>query len=360
MFREKRYLLIMPEYVMGGAETQFRYFIDYAKQHEWKLDVIIEHRYKREDELLKKESARMGNVTFYEMDEYGNDKERIIQYIVYHILKNALRIRYRACLIYHAPDLELVPFLRILGVRVIYSERVDAEDIIRNSCWKRYLAHCNRVLANSTCARKKLEQITGQKVGLIRNGKPAVQCLAIKEERKFSRLLVPGRIVAHKNQKMLLRYLEKHRNSDTNVIFAGIVENRKYQKELERFIEKHCLQEQVEFLGHIQDMHKEYEKADLIILPSRAEGTPNVVLEAYAYGRPVIVSDIEAERDIVRNPNLRFPLDDVDGIDQCIKYLQSLSDVEYRRLLVQNRRFVLQNYNIGKMAKSFYEILKTV
>lgn len=42
--------------------------------------------------------------------------------------------------------------------------------------------------------------------------------------------------------------------------------------------------------------------------PSRVEGTPNVVMEAYAYGSPVIVSDIEAERDIVRNLNLRFQL----------------------------------------------------
>lgn len=359
MLREKRFLLIMPEYVMGGAETQFRYFIDYAGQHGWKLDVIIEHRYKRGDSP-QKNPAEMDTVNFYEMDGYGNDKERLIQYIVCHILKSIFRVRYSACLIYHAPDLELVPILRIFGVHVIYSERVDAEDVIRNPRWKRYLSYCDKVLANSVYAQKKLEDITGKKVVLIRNGKPIVQRLSVKEGKTISQLLVPGRIVPHKNQKMVLRYLQTHRSSGICVIFAGIVENREYQKELERFITRHCLQEQVEFHGYIQDMRKEYEEADLVILPSRAEGTPNVVLEAYAYGRPVIVSDIEAERDIVRNPNLRFQLDDVDGIDQCIKYLKSLSDVEYRRLLEQNRRFVLQNYNIEKMAKSIYKILKTV
>lgn len=360
MFREKRFLLIMPEYVMGGAETQFRYFIDYAKKHGWKLDVIVEHRYKREDALLKKVSEKKSTVNFYEMDGYGNDEERLIRYIVCHILKNALRVRYRACLIYHAPDLLIVPILRVLGVRVIYSERVDAEDIIRNTRWKKCLSYCNKVLANSIYAKKKLEDITGKKVILIRNGKPIVPCLPIKKERQFSRLLVPGRIVAHKNQKMVLHYLGTHCNCDTSVIFAGIVENREYQKELERFIKRHCLQEQVEFHGYVQDMRKEYEEADLIILPSRSEGTPNVVLEAYAYGRPVIVSDIEVERDIVRNPNLRFSLDDMEGIDQCIKYLQNLSDAEYRSLIEQNQRFVRQNYNIDKMAKSFYKVLNTV
>ena len=32
--REKRILLLMPEYVLGGAETQLRYFIEYAETKE--------------------------------------------------------------------------------------------------------------------------------------------------------------------------------------------------------------------------------------------------------------------------------------------------------------------------------------
>lgn len=352
--------MIMPEYVMGGAETQFRYFIDSAGQHNWKLDVIIEHRYQQEAAPLKKAPAGTGTVNFYEADGYGGDKEKLIRYIACHVLKRAFKIQYRACLIYHAPDLELVPILRILGVRVIYSERVGAEDILGNPRWMRYLSYCNKLLANSVYARQKLEDFTGKRVTLIRNGKPFVQRLPLKEERRFSRLLIPGRIVAHKNQKMILRYLKTHRSSDIIVIFAGIVEDREYQRELERFVKKYCLQKQVEFHGYVQDMRKEYEEADLIILPSRTEGTPNVVLEAYAYGRPVIVSDIATERDIVRNPNLRFPLNDINGIDRCIKYLQGLSDSEYRRYLEQNRKFVLQNYNIEKMTRSLYQVLQTV
>ena len=92
-------------------------------------------------------------------------------------------------------------------------------------------------------------------------------------------------------------------------------------------------------------------------MPSLAEGTPNVVLEAYAYGRPVIVSDIEMERDIVRNPKLRFKVNDPEGIGKCIEYVQEMSEDSYKHLIEKNRKFVVQNYSIGKMAESFYRIM---
>ena len=47
--REKRMLLFMPEYVMGGAETQFRYLIQYVERMGLKMDVVIEHCFKNND-----------------------------------------------------------------------------------------------------------------------------------------------------------------------------------------------------------------------------------------------------------------------------------------------------------------------
>lgn len=355
--REKRYLLLMPEYVMGGAETQFRYLINYAEKIEWKLDVIIEHRYKREDPYLWKDMERMKQVRLYEMDGCGNDNERIIRFVVGHILKNILHVKYGACLIQHAPDIVLAPIMRFLGIRVVYSERVDAGEVFKNQRWGKCLKYCNTILANSVQAQKKLRELTGKEVGLIRNGKPVVERLPVKEERKIRRILVPGRIVPHKNQFMLLHYLQKYPSFDGLIVFAGMIEDKAYQRKLEAFVKKHHLQERVVFGGYVENMRAEYEKADVVILPSLAEGTPNVVLEAYAYGRPVIVSDIEAERDIVRNPNLRFSVKNVDAIDNCIKYIQDLTDQEYSQLLESNREYVLCNYNIAKMVKKFHKVL---
>ena len=66
MKREKRVLLLMPEFVWGGAETQFRYLVTYAESHRWNMDVIIEHRFKKEDVLLKKTRQKAKYINFYE------------------------------------------------------------------------------------------------------------------------------------------------------------------------------------------------------------------------------------------------------------------------------------------------------
>lgn len=45
--------------------------IDYAENIGWKLDIIVEHRHKQEDTLLRRGMARMKKVRFCEMNGCG-------------------------------------------------------------------------------------------------------------------------------------------------------------------------------------------------------------------------------------------------------------------------------------------------
>lgn len=355
--RETRILLLMPGYEMGGAETQFRYFIAYAEEKGWKLDVIIEQRFGQDSELLRKDMAQMKHVRFYPLHEYGMDRGRMLLHIFRQVLRNMLQVNYKSLLIYNPVYLSLVPPMKFLGMRVIYSERVSASDIAGNVCFQRYLRLCDHVFANSEYGQGVLEGITGKRVGLIRNGRPIVGQLPVRESRNVLRILMPGRIKPHKNQMLLLRFLRDYPDFSGKVIFAGVTEDREYGRKLKNFVSRYQLGGRTEFLGYVENMRDEYEKADLVILPSYMEGTPNVVLEAYAYGRPVIVSDIETERYIVRNPNLRFGLKGTDGIRQCITYIENLPDREYGDLLRKNRKYVVKNYAIPRMAEKIYEVL---
>ena len=354
--REKRILLLMPEYVLGGAETQLRYFIEYAEAQKWKVDVIIEHELKKDDAILKKTAEKMNSIRFFELDG-GREYGKLYCSIILHVLRSMVHTKYSACLVHYLPDLTIAPFMRILGIHVVYSERIDAAGIGTSRYYQRCLKFCNCIFANSRYAKEELEKLTGRKVGLIRNGKPVVPQFPIKKNREICRILVPARVSPDKNQILLLQYLKKYSDCKKKVIFAGLELDKTYQNKMKQFVSRHNLHDQVEFLGHVENLEKEYEKADLIALPSLAEGTPNVVLEAYAYGRPVIVSDIGVERDLVTNPRLRFGIKNPEEIDACIKYVQELSDETYRRLIKENRESVLRDYSIEKMAKSFYRVL---
>jgi glycosyltransferase involved in cell wall biosynthesis len=55
----------------------------------------------------------------------------------------------------------------------------------------------------------------------------------------------------------------------------------------------------VTFLGGRADVVELYRAADLLVFPSRAEGCPNVVLEAMASGLPVVATDVAGNREVV-------------------------------------------------------------
>ena len=166
--REERVLLLMPEYIWGGAETQFRYFIAFAEKYRRKVDVIIEHRFKVEEPNLKKDAMGMKNVRFFELNEYGACREKFMQDIVIHILKNMFETKYKACLIQYTPDLAVAPILKILGIKVVYSERNDASVIRNDLGYRECLKFCKSVVANSKYAQVELEKLTGRKTFLDR------------------------------------------------------------------------------------------------------------------------------------------------------------------------------------------------
>jgi glycosyltransferase involved in cell wall biosynthesis len=55
----------------------------------------------------------------------------------------------------------------------------------------------------------------------------------------------------------------------------------------------------VHFAGFRADVPAVLLASDLLVLPSRWEGMPNVVLEAMAAGRPVVATDVAGVREVL-------------------------------------------------------------
>lgn len=65
------------------------------------------------------------------------------------------------------------------------------------------------------------------------------------------------------------------------------------------FIRENNLEERVQFLGRINDVRPYLQSADLLVLPSKLEGMPNVVLEAMACGTPCVANRVSGISDII-------------------------------------------------------------
>jgi len=79
----------------------------------------------------------------------------------------------------------------------------------------------------------------------------------------------------------------------------------------------------VQFLGYVYGAHRLYAVADLAVLPSHSEGSPNALLEAAAYGCPIVATAVGGVPDIVsdRESGLIVPAHDATALASAIELL---------------------------------------
>lgn len=77
----------------------------------------------------------------------------------------------------------------------------------------------------------------------------------------------------------------------------------------------------VEFLGQVpyDEMPAIYRAGDVLVLPSRAEGLPRTVLEAFASGVPVVSSHLEHTAPVVTQGGETVPVGDVVGYREAVE-----------------------------------------
>ncbi|MEM7001923.1 MAG: glycosyltransferase family 4 protein [Pseudomonadota bacterium] len=118
-------------------------------------------------------------------------------------------------------------------------------------------------------------------------------------------------------------------------------------------------QSQVEFVGLVNDVPEFLAQADLLVLPSRYEGFPNVLLEALHAGVPVIASDCEfGPRDIVREDvdGVLVPVDDVASLVAALSGL--LNDTARLRRYAENSREVAARFDPEDGLTRWLEVLQ--
>jgi colanic acid/amylovoran biosynthesis glycosyltransferase len=147
-------------------------------------------------------------------------------------------------------------------------------------------------------------QIAARKVVVSRLGVEVNQRFPLTPSRLGSggrlNLLAVGRLHAVKDHAFLLRACAElqARGMDFDCSIAGDgPERERLQKQM-----RQChLQDRVTLLGHVprQQMNSLYDRADIVVLTSRSEGLPLVLMEAMARGKIVLAPAITAIPELV-------------------------------------------------------------
>ncbi|MDD5766834.1 MAG: glycosyltransferase [Candidatus Marinimicrobia bacterium] len=120
--------------------------------------------------------------------------------------------------------------------------------------------------------------------------------LNLPSDRKI--LLFIGTLSRYKGIDLLLSAFQALDNPEIRLIFIGQGGERQL---IEDFITEHSLQDRVLLAGAVPHSQLQfyYAASDVVVLPSLAEGVPNVILEALAMGKPVVASNVGGIPEII-------------------------------------------------------------
>lgn len=132
---------------------------------------------------------------------------------------------------------------------------------------------------------------------------------------------------------------------------------RNVRAELEALIEEYGLQQHVQLLGFVGDVHALYPRLDILCFPSHLNAAGRPVFEAAFYGVPSVVAVADPMPDAVVDgvTGIAIPKSDPALIADALQRLAE--DAGYRqRLGDQARVWAIENFSIDENAQRMYRI----
>lgn len=171
-------------------------------------------------------------------------------------------------------------------------------------------------------------------------------------------ILIVGRLSSEKDHVTLLRAVERIRKFKPHLLIVGEGPER---AKIEREIGQLGLSDHVTLTGHQPSAEPYYGIADLAVLSSLSEGSPNALLEAMASGVPVVATDVGGIPEIVKHEEgaLLVPPADPGAMAAAMEKLLTNPSLS-RQLADRARMLVLVKHSPQARAKHLIDIYRSV
>lgn len=236
-----------------------------------------------------------------------------------------------------------------------------------------YKNKATNIICNSLKAKVELEKKYGinEKVKVVHNGLDLkrfenLDSGYLMEEinlNSYKRIGISiGRIVEQKNHIELVKALvnlfkSKIMNKDDIVLLVGNILDQQIYDDFMKEIVKNKLEKNIRYIGERKDIENLLEISDYLILPSKYEGFPNVVMEAMASETFVIATDVGGTAELVKDKEtgILIKISDKKMIQTGIKeYL--LMDSQKKELMIKTSNKFIKEFNIENLIKKTMKV----
>ena len=199
----------------------------------------------------------------------------------------------------------------------------------------------------------------GDRIKVVYNPCPTITYPQKYEKTKS--ILYAGTINQRKGYADLVKAFAKvaPEHPDWKITFAGngeIEQARSLAKEL-------GIEGKIDFLGWVngESKDKAFKQASVFCLPSYAEGFPMAVLDAWAYGLPVVTTPVGGIPDVAIDGEnmLLFQPGNINTLAEKLE--QIITDEALRRkLMVSSKKMAAEEFNLNTINSQISEIYKSL
>lgn len=246
--------------------------------------------------------------------------------------------------------------LMVSGVRVADRRTwVVLTDRLTRFCSDHYVAVSQHVAETHT----KLCRLKPDAVSMIPNGVDVPGLSMQAPEPKRAVLLAVGRLTAQKAPFDLLeayRLLPDAVRGNCQLKFVG---EGPLASSLQRAIDQNQLRDRVQLLGYRHDISELMRQSTMLVLPSRWEGMPNVVLEAMANALPVVATSVDGTREVIDDGRTGWLVPPASPVDLAERIDMVLHDSEARNTVSRNAQvFVMKHFRWQSVIESYDQVLR--
>ncbi len=173
-------------------------------------------------------------------------------------------------------------------------------------------------------------------------------------------LITVGRLIELKRLDRFLTALAQLRKATNREVRGTIVGVGPLKERLQKQAEiLGLLPSAVQFRAGVAEMAPLYQEADICVLTSDHEGTPNALLEAMASGLPVVATRVGGVPDIVHHGRVGLLVDAGDEENLCMALETLISNAQLRMQLGRNARaYVENNHSLHGLPAKLIELYR--
>ena len=164
-----------------------------------------------------------------------------------------------------------------------------------------------------------------------------------------------------KGQDLLIKAIEKLRIDFPNIkcYFLGedLSDNQNNINELKELVSKLKLENNIIFLGNIEDITKVLSDMDIFVMPSRYEGFGLALVEAMAMKLPCIASKLDGPYEIIGNEDRGLLFESGNYKELYKKLYYMITNFEYfNNMTPMSLEYVLENFDLKKMIDNLEKV----